>query len=185
MFFSGSLWVTLLPLLNAAAVTSAIRIDAAYTALRFALIDSKTDEKIGYIFDGDIIDVAALGLNRPRFNIEAVLPSDTAVGSIVFNWNSVDYKTENTAPYLLCGVTKRLGSPKRCFELDVGHHTVAATVFSEADGGGVAGQQYTVGFEIVQSRCGIPQVCVRMKKGTIFFASIFIWVAYNFFCCVL
>lgn len=130
-------------------------------ALKFELINSRTDQKISDLRDGDIIDLSALGLDRPRFNVEAVVsPNSTdVVGSIKFDLDDmVGYRTENTAPYFLCGMTLS-GSPKFCRDLKVGQHTVTATPYSKRRGRGEEGQPSTVTFEIVESNCGIPQVC--------------------------
>ena len=127
--------------------------------IRFELINSKTDERISTLFDGAIIDLAALGLDRPRLNVEAVMPPTwTDIGSIKFDLDdTAGFRIENTAPYYLCGVN-RLGSPKLCRDLKVGQHTVTATPFTESDGGGgEAGLPSTLTFEIVESNCGIPR----------------------------
>ena len=156
---SRSFMALLLLFVGAAPGHSARRLNVTDRAVRFMLIDSKVDAAISELMDGDTIDVAALGLSRPRFNIKAdYLLADPTVGSVVFaldGWSG--FETENTAPYLLCGKT-RLGSPKRCAELDLGHHFVSMTALSEPNGGGEVLLNLTIRFEIVQAHCGVPQV---------------------------
>ena len=149
----------LVPCLVTASETDERGLAVLDETIRFELLNSKTDEKISDLFDGDVVDLVALGLDRPRLNIEAVVPpNSTDIASIKFDLDDkAAFRIQNTSPFYLCGET-RLGSPRLCRELDIGHHTVTATPYSEPDGEGQAGQPSTVAFEIVESSCGIPRV---------------------------
>jgi hypothetical protein len=81
------------------------------------------------------------------FNIKALV-SVATVGSVRFahNTNPI-YRTENGAPYALCGNSGE--TYKVCTVLGVGNHTVTATPFAGRDATGTAGTARTVRFTIV------------------------------------
>ena len=162
---SWSFWALLVLLVEASPDNTERLLSTPDRIARFVLIDSKTNGTLAEMLSGDIVDVESLGLYLPRFSIEAIVSADYGhVGSVVFQLNHVaGYTTENTAPYVLCGKTS-LGRPRRCADLDIGHHFVSATAFAEPNGGGEVLQQSSIYFDIVQSHCGVPQVSGSGRK---------------------
>ncbi len=114
----------------------------------FTLINQRTNEEIGPLNEGDVIDLADYD-GRNRFSVVANI-GDVPVGSVVFDFKGqTGFQTENFAPYSLGGDNNgdfnRVFLPKRM-------NTITATPYSERNGNGEAGQPLTVNFEVIDSR---------------------------------
>jgi hypothetical protein len=109
------------------------------------------------VFVASLTNGTIVSLNRtttPGLTVVAV--PDTSRGrirSVSFDWNAKnEYRTEQTAPYTLCGGK----SYDACSDLKAGGHTIAATV--------KGGSAYRVSFTLVE-RAPIPPPTVA-PKGT-------------------
>lgn len=98
------------------------------------------------ISNGATIDLAQLPTRQ--LNI-AANPSPATVGSIRFGLDgNANYHTETYSPYMLQG---DVGVDYVSWTPTVGTHTVTATPFTGASGGGTAGTSLTTGFTVVDS----------------------------------
>ncbi|QLG46726.1 Ig-like domain-containing protein [Costertonia aggregata] len=113
----------------------------------FTLINADTDEEIGPLLEGDVIDLADFPSNS--FSILASI-GEAPVKSVVFDFNDTEgFKTENIAPYTLNG---DLNGDFRSVSFPLGNNTVKATPFSESNGEGEVGNALTINFEVVDTR---------------------------------
>jgi len=107
----------------------------------FTLIDAASDQPVGPLNDGDVVDLSRIpgGINI-RADVEG------AVGSVRFglNGNNND-RIENTAPYALAGDNQGDYSVWACAP---GEYTVAATPYSKSGTSGTAGLSVKVTFRI-------------------------------------
>jgi DNA-binding beta-propeller fold protein YncE len=107
------------------------------------LVNADTDRDIATLNDGDTISFGAIGTNR--LNVRANT-SPSVVGSVRFALDSnSNYKLENSAPYALAG---NAGSDYYAWTPATGSHTLTATPFSAANGGGTAGTPLTIRFTV-------------------------------------
>jgi hypothetical protein len=118
----------------------------------FELINANTDVKIMDIVDGQVINVNNIvGLSAPAFNINAITTG--SVSSVIFGFNTMmEYRTERSAPYALCGNNGPMYSV--CTDLGYGIHTVTATPTLS----GVAGSTVSIKFTIISSTPVPPPV---------------------------
>ncbi|MEK6155319.1 choice-of-anchor D domain-containing protein [Flavobacteriaceae bacterium 3-367] len=108
------------------------------------LINPDTNQPIGPLNDGDIINLADFGTNK--FNVVANV-GELPVGSVIFDYNGTEgFRTENVAPFALAGDSS--GNFKGMV-FPVGPNTVTATPFSGRGGSGESGLGITVNFEVV------------------------------------
>ncbi|MGB5819766.1 MAG: choice-of-anchor D domain-containing protein [Saonia sp.] len=110
----------------------------------FTLVNADTNEEIGPLNEGDVIDLADFDANS--FNVVANI-GEEAVGSVVFDFNGDEgFRTESTAPYALGGDSN---GNFRTVVFPLGTNTITATPFTERGGRGDAGIPLTVNFEVV------------------------------------
>lgn len=121
----------------AAAATSAV--------VRLVLVNADTDEEIGTLEDGAVLDFSKL----PTKNLNVVaLTSPEKVGSVRFGLdNKPTFRIENTAPYALAGDRSGDFHPWTPSE---GAHTLTATCYSGPNATGQAGTPLTVRFTVGQ-----------------------------------
>src|SRR5688500_8855003 len=117
----------------AAGATSAVH--------ELALVNADTNEVIGDLADGTVIDLAA----TPRVNIRA-LTVGAQVGSVKFVYDNQDFRTESSSPYAFAGDT---GGVFNAWSPAVGEHRVTATPFSLAGGSGITGVAMTANFTVI------------------------------------
>ncbi len=110
----------------------------------FTLINADTNEAIGPLNDGDVIDISAS--DAVNFNVVANV-GDLEAKSVIFDYNgTTGFRTENGEPFSLGG--DRNGNFRRVpFEL--GANTVTATPFTSRGGRGDEGVASTINFEVV------------------------------------
>lgn len=119
--------------------------------ISFTLINAELNEEIGPLEEGDIINIDNYANNQ--FSIVANTLSDS-VGSVVFDFNGEDnYQTDDTAPYSLAGEDGGSFNP---VALPQGINTVTAIPFTGAGGTGVAGEPFTINFEVIDNQ---PDFC--------------------------
>ena len=116
---------------------------------KLQLINADTNNAITDLVDGAVIELSALGMTDPFFNIEAVVSEgNNRVGSVRFALDgNNNYRTENVVPYAFCGDAG--GNFYNCRVLALGTHTVTATPFAGRGGSGAAGSPFSVTFTIV------------------------------------
>lgn len=112
----------------------------------FILINAETNEAIGTIEDGAIINLVEFELNS--FNIVANLGEQPA-RSVIFDFNGNDrLQVENFAPYALAGDSPSGFSP---MEFPLGVNTVTATPYSNRNGLGDQGVPLSISFEVINT----------------------------------
>jgi CSLREA domain-containing protein len=108
----------------------------------FVLVNADTDTDLFTIRNGELLNLTTL---PPNLSIRAVVSG--APGSVVFAFDAnAAFQTENVAPYALDG-----DSPAGDFlpvEFTPGQHTIRATPFAGANGGGTAGGSLDVTFMV-------------------------------------
>lgn len=117
-----------------------------------ATAGNKGQTLIDPLLNDAVIDLSKYPGNQ-KFSIEAVTSNiNGPIGSVRFQYeNNVNYRTENEAPYSLCGDSLGQGF-KPCPNLViVGTTTVAATPYSLIKGTGINGMQSKISFRIVKS----------------------------------
>ena len=136
-----------------------------------------TPENKGQILIDPLLNDSIINLsNYPsnqQFSIEAVTSNNVQepVGSVRFEYeNNVNYRTENEAPYALCGDNVAQGF-KPCPNLvSVGTSTVAATPYSLMKGTGITGVQKKITFKVVKSPA-IPTPVPTKKPSKVLSAA--------------
>jgi hypothetical protein len=119
------------------------------TVTTFTLINADNNQDIRTLTNGDVLDYSKLPTRN--LNIRANT-NPTTVGSVVFSHNG-KLKNENAGPYALAGdnvtssgVNYNALNPA----LAVGSHTLTATPFTSANGGGTRGNALTVSFSVTE-----------------------------------
>ena len=113
--------------------TVTITIAAAQSVTSFTLVNADTDQDIGPLNDGDVINLA--GLPTPNLNVRADTVPNT-VGSVVFGLDANStFRTETSPPYALAGDSSGDYHP---WTPSLGVHTLTATPFTDSNGGGTA-----------------------------------------------
>jgi hypothetical protein len=111
----------------------------------FMLVDADADVDLRPLRNGEILNLGQLPAN---LSVRAVVSG--APGSVVFGFDDdAAFQTENVSPYALGG-----DDPAGDYDpvtLTPGAHTVTATPFVAAGGGGAAGGRLTVEFQVVGS----------------------------------
>ncbi len=116
--------------------------------ISYTLINATTNEEIGVLNEGDIIDLNDYnGIN----NFSVIANKGTLdIGSVVFDFNEeIGFKTESRAPYSLNGDFN--GTYFRGVEFLLGGNTITATPFDAKNGNGEAGIPLTINFEVIDS----------------------------------
>jgi hypothetical protein len=121
----------------------------------FRLINTATNKTIvDPLVNGAVVNLAAL--STTSLSVEAVRDvSSEAIGSVIFAYNGKPkFRTENGAPYAMCGDIS--GNFTTCTQLVVGVHSLTATPYSLGGGLGTAGSPVTVSFTIVNGAPTAP-----------------------------
>jgi len=114
--------------------------------LGFTLVDPDTGADLAPLGDGDLVDLAALGVDR--INVRANL--NGPAGSVVFDWDGQPgFHVDNAAPYALFGYQDGAYLPGLPAN---GAYTLTATPYAGAGGTGGAGIGLSVSFTIRGAR---------------------------------
>jgi len=108
----------------------------------FSLIDAGTNQVIGDLTDGQVIQLAAGDQLTVRANTEPAL-----VGSVNFNLNGQSVQTENVAPYALGGDSNGDYDP---FDFTESEYTLTATPYTGSNSSGEQGFALTISFAVVE-----------------------------------
>lgn len=109
----------------------------------FILVNAASNSDIRPLLHGDTLDLSEL---PPELSVRAVVSG--APGSVVFGYDEVlSFNTENISPYSLGGDA---GGDYTPVALGTGLHTLIATPFAQAAGGGAAGGSQTITFTVQQ-----------------------------------
>jgi hypothetical protein len=125
--------------------TSIFGVSQPPAVLDFTLVNADTEEDLGPLTDGAVIDYARLA--TAKLNIRASVRPET-VGSVVFTLNGEPYSTENIPFYTLAGDQEGNYNP---WTPAPGGYTLTATPYSEPAGKGQAGVPLTITFTVVNS----------------------------------
>jgi CubicO group peptidase (beta-lactamase class C family) len=107
------------------------------------LMNADTDQPIQRLTAGMTLTLANLPTRRLNIRAET---SPTTVGSVRFGLDGVsNYRMESSAPYALAGDD---AGDYRAWTPAVGSHTVKATPYTAASGGGTAGSTVSIGFTV-------------------------------------
>ncbi|MEM9866560.1 MAG: choice-of-anchor D domain-containing protein [Bacteroidota bacterium] len=129
----------------------------------FTLVDAKTNEPIGPLVEGDVIDLADFPLDA-KFSIIANT-GEVPIGSVVFDFNGENgFQTENFAPYALDGDRNGDFIP---VNIPLGLNTITATPFTETKGNGDSGLSSTVNFEVIRTLQPITFALIDAETNTI------------------
>ncbi|MCW1923697.1 tandem-95 repeat protein [Luteolibacter arcticus] len=110
------------------------------------LVNADTDDDIGPITNGMTINLAVTGAN---LNVRADT-SPSIVGSVRFGLDGVaDFMTQSSAPYTLGGDAP--GDDYLPWTPSLGSHTLVATPFTAASGGGTVGSPTTLNFTVINT----------------------------------
>src|SRR5439155_26795594 len=122
------------------------------TVTSFRLIDASTDEAIGTLADGGVLNLASL----PRkMNIQAIVSAGGNSGSVRFTYDGVDIlPVENVAPFSLAGDDN--GDFKN-WTPRLGTHTLRAIPYAGKDLAGAEGTEKVITFTVVNDPGATPQ----------------------------
>lgn len=128
----------------------------------FVLVNADTDEDIGVMTDGMVIDFAEIGTRNLNVRAET---SPSVVGSVRFGYDGVtNYRTQNVAPYALGGDDGPDYLPWTPTENAPGAvHTLTTTPFTGTKATGTAGAPLTVTFHVRRQ----PMVTVTAAAGAV------------------
>jgi hypothetical protein len=114
------------------------------TVESFTLVNAETNEDIGPLANGAIIDLA--GLPTRNLNVRANT-NLASVGSVRFGLDeNLDYKLDNMAPYALAD---DIDGDYQPWTLTVGAHTLSAVAYSANNGSGAASVELRISFRVV------------------------------------
>ena len=125
------------------------------------LINAQTDQPLGGLAHGQVIDLAQTG---KQLNIRAdVATTGTPTKSVRFNFDgNPTFKIESLAPYAIAGDTNN-GKDFLPWTPALGTHTLVVTPYESASGTGVRGAGKMLTFEVIdssqtpgQSASGVP-----------------------------
>jgi hypothetical protein len=128
------------------------------TSTVLTLVNANTDIDIVRMSDGMTINLLAVGSS---LNIRAD-PSVAGVKSVVFFYDGLKFRTENSAIYAFAGNS---GSDYYSWTPTVGSHTVTATSYSATGGTGTVLSSVTVRFTVV-STTGTTPTTAPVKSPT-------------------
>jgi hypothetical protein len=143
--------------IQAAAVANLLA-DTAVTGLY--LVNANSDNDIGLLTDGSVINLANLATS----NLNVRAETSGTVGSVGFSLTgpSARNQTENVAPYALFGDASgnyNVGS------FAVGQHTLVATPYSGGNKSGTAGTAMSISFEVIDESVGVPTTGVYNEEN--------------------
>ena len=123
---------------------------SSQAVVSFTLINADTDQDIGPLSEGMVIDYTALGTSNLSVRANT---NPATVGSVSFTLDGKAYRIESNAPYALEGDVYRSNPPDYVPvspALAVGSHTLVARPSTEKYGGGSVGAAFTVNFTVRQ-----------------------------------
>ncbi|MDW3646057.1 MAG: M36 family metallopeptidase [Bacteroidia bacterium] len=118
--------------------------------MQFVLVDAKTNQDIGILSDGDVLDMNALG--TANFNIRAESIGNAAIGSVLMVGAGENHAT-NSTPFTLGAYAG--GNYASVDDLGPGKHIVRAYPYSGNNKSGSAMGPSSVAFEIINS---VPKI---------------------------
>lgn len=122
----------------------------AQTVSKLVLVDALSDQDIGELTSGFNINLNEVGR---ALNVRAEV--NGTIGSIQFSLDSdANYRTENTPPYSLAGDTN---GDYEAWTPTIGSHSITATAFSEASGGGDELDALTIVFTVSEEEIDIEE----------------------------
>tara|TARA_R110000868_G_scaffold121034_3_gene321204 strand:+ start:105584 stop:112594 length:7011 start_codon:yes stop_codon:yes gene_type:complete len=134
------------PLAPISQIPITLQVLDAPEVVSLSLVNARTNEIIGILNNGDVIDLREYEYNS--FNVVANI-GDLPVGSVVFDYNGKQrYRVESVAPYALNGDSS---GNYNSLKLPLGSNTVTATPYYNAGGNGDTGIPLTVTFEVIKS----------------------------------
>lgn len=127
---------------NTATTSFSVTVSDDLGVTGFDLVDAGTNDIVGTLDNGNVVDVATL----EEFSVVANVNRE-AIGSVVFEVNGKT-RTENTFPYAAAG-----GGPGnfRPLEVMAGTNVITATPYTLRNGKGTPGISRTVTFEVVNT----------------------------------
>ncbi|MEM9077708.1 MAG: choice-of-anchor D domain-containing protein [Bacteroidota bacterium] len=129
----------------------------------FTLINANTNEPIGSLEDGDIIDLADFPVDI-NFNIEANV-SEFPVGSVVFDFNGEEgFRTESFVPYALGSDNDGNFNPTN---IPLGVNSLTATPFTESRGNGDSGLSSSINFDVIRTLQAVTFALIDTDTNTI------------------
>lgn len=134
-----------------------LTLSSAQQIISFSLINANTNAQLMELTDGVVVDLAALGMaaGSQALNIEA--ETTGTIGSVQFGFDTDPlWRTENKAPFAMCGDKQGVLHVCAVSTLNVGAHTVTATAFEGGQGSGTAGPTKQVSFTIVSDGGAAP-----------------------------
>ncbi len=130
---------------------------------RFTLVNADTDEDIGEIKEGDVININAL----PTTHLNVRASTDPAtVGSVLFALRGPQTRNhvENSAPYALFGNNGQDYLPWTPEPVS-GDYTLTATPYSAAASGGEKGRAYSVAFKLIECTPDVVNLILRHEAA--------------------
>ncbi|MEO6435191.1 MAG: fibronectin type III domain-containing protein, partial [Tepidisphaeraceae bacterium] len=124
--------------------TLSVTVAAPSSVVTLVLINADTDEPIGPLTNGSVINYGLIGTNR--ISVRADAPAGT--GSLRFGFDgNPNYRTESSAPYTIAGDS---AGNYVAWTPSLGAHTLTATPFTGSSGSGSAGTTVTVNFTVIE-----------------------------------
>ncbi len=132
---------------------------------RLVLVNADTDQDIGDLANGSIVDLAA----TPRLSVRAET-SPMPVGSVTFALDSTVIRTESGPPYTINGDVG--GVDYTAWTPPLGQRVLTGTPYTASGGTGTAGTPLTVSFTVTDSSLtGDPQAHAGADKSIVLPAS--------------
>lgn len=134
----------------------------------FTLVNADTDQDVGELREGDVIDYGMLGTRN--INIRANTFPDS-VGSVVFTLNGKPIRRENILPYALGGDNYPNVDDYLAYPLPPGNHKLLATSYSGRNGSGSVVAASLVSFSVATTGSASAAATALGGEGTGFVAS--------------
>ncbi|WP_422858035.1 choice-of-anchor D domain-containing protein [Flagellimonas sp. S174] len=129
----------------------------------FTLVNANTNEPIGPLADGDVIDLADFPLDA-EFSIIADT-GDVEIGSVVFDFNGEEgFRTESFVPYAL---GSDINGDFVAVDFPLGINDLTATPFTESAGNGDSGLSNSINFEVIRTLQPITFALIDADTNTI------------------
>src|SRR5687768_15843284 len=141
------------------------RLFSGEVVTQLVLVNADTDQLIGPITSGDVINFELLGTNRLNVVAETAGPTESVRFALDAKSN---YRTENSAPYTLAGDTD---GDYKAWTPSLGTHTLRATPFSSDNAGGSVGTPLEVTFTVVDEPVQDP-VAVEASAASLAFGEV-------------
>jgi len=116
---------------------------AVGVVVSFTLVNSSTDQDIGPLVNGQVVNLAL----TPNINVRANLCTDAGTASVKFNLNGSQFKIENTAPWALAGDNPTGDYHK--WNVTPGTYTIQAIPYTGSNATGTAGTSLSVTITVI------------------------------------